>query len=216
MSNGKASLIAGMLAGTAGLLVFLVLHHLWIKPIWFILPLGLVIAVVGGLAVGWAYSELLTGLPRRPWTMLAWVALIGLTLTPSIVLAQLNPPLFSGTGENVTSTISVEQAVIIFVRNLLLTATVIGGLGGWLIGRTRRAGFATALAGFVFALGPGHNVPFLGNTPATGKGIALLVAIVLAASIVLVEGHAALTRGSYPLSKWGGTASASEDLADEK
>ena len=133
------------------------------------------IAVVGGLAVGWAYSELLPGLPRRPWTILAWVALIGLTLTPSIVLAQLNPPLFGGTGENVTSTISVEQAVIIFVRNLLLTATVIGGLGGWLIGRTRRAGFATALAGFVFALGPGHNVPFLGNTPATGKGIALLV-----------------------------------------
>ncbi len=138
MSNGKASLIAGMLAGTAGLLVFLVLHHLWIKPIWFILPLGLVIAVIGGLAVGWAYSELLPGLPARPWTILAWVALIGLTLLPSIVLAQLSPPLFTGTGENVTPTISVEQAVIIFVRNLLFTATVIGVVaptGG--IARTR-------------------------------------------------------------------------------
>jgi hypothetical protein len=45
---------------------------------------------------------------------------------------------------------------------------------------------------FVFALGPGHNVPFLGNQPATGKGIILLGAIVLAASIVLVEGHAAM------------------------
>ncbi len=105
MSNRKASLIAGMLAGTAGLLVFLVLHHLWIKPIWFILPLGPVIAVIGGLAVGWAYSELLPGLPRRPWTIFAWVALIGLILLPSIVLAQLSLPLFTGTGENVTSTI---------------------------------------------------------------------------------------------------------------
>jgi hypothetical protein len=201
MSNGKASLIAGMLAGTAGLLVFLVLHHFWIKPIWFILPLGLVIAVIGGLAVGWAYGELLPGLPARPWTILAWVALIGLTLLPAIVLAQLRPPVFTGTGEHAALTVSVGRAVFIFVFDLLLMATVIGGLGGWLIGRTRRAAFATALAGFVFALGPGHNVPFLGNTPATGKGIALLIAIVLAASIVLVEGHAALIRGSFPFSK---------------
>ena len=202
MSNGKASLIAGMLAGTVGLLVFLVIHHVWIKPIWFILPLGLVIAVIGGLAVGWAYRELLPGLPARPWTILAWVALIGLTLLPAIVLAQFRPPIFTGTGMNVTSTVSVAQAAVIFVRDLLLPATVTGGLGGWLIGRTRRAAFATALAGFVFALGPGHNVPFLGNQPATGKGIILLIAIVLAASIVLVEGHAALTRGSFPLSKF--------------
>ncbi len=202
LSNRRASLIAGVLAGTAGLLVFLVLHHLWITPIWFILPLGLVIAVIGGLAVGWAYGELLPGLPARPWTIFAWVALIGLTLAPSIVLAQLRPPLFTGTGMNVTAVVSVAQAAVIFVRDLLLPATVIGGLGGWLIGRTRRAAFATALAGFVFALGPGHNVPFLGNTPATGKGIALLIVIVLAASIVLVEGHAALIRGSLPFSKF--------------
>ena len=202
MSNGKASLIAGMLAGTASLMIFLVLHHLWIKPIWFILPLGLVIATIGGLAVGWAYGELLPGLPTRPWTIFVWVALIGLTLAPSIVLAQLRPPLFTGTGRNVTAVVSVAQAAVIFVRDLLLPATVIGGLGGWLIGQTRRAAFATALAGFVFALGPGHNVPFLGNQPATGKGIILLLAIVLAASIVLVEGHAALIRGSFRFSKF--------------
>ena len=70
MTNRKASLIAGMFAGVAGLLVFLVIHHFWIKPIWFILPIGLVIAAQRrGLAVGWAYSELLPGLPRRPWTL---------------------------------------------------------------------------------------------------------------------------------------------------
>jgi hypothetical protein len=201
MSRGKASLIAGMLAGTAGLLVFLVIHHLWIKPIWFILPLGLVIAAAGGLAVGWAYGELLPNLPGRPWTIFAWAALVGLTLTPAIVLAQLRPPLFTGTGMNVTTSVSVAQAAVIFVRDLLLPATVTGGLAGWLIGRTKRAALATALASFVFALGPGHNVPFLGNQPATGKGIVLLIAIVLSASIVLVEGHAALIRASFPFSK---------------
>jgi hypothetical protein len=192
VSNRKASLIAGLLAGITGLLVFLVIHHLWIKPIWFILPIGLVIATLGGLAVGWSYGELLPGLPRRPWTIFAWFALISLTLAPAVGIAQLRPPLFTGTGMNVIATVNITQAAVIFVRDLLLPAAVIGGLAGWLIGRTKRAALTTALAGFVFALGPGHNVPFLGNQPATGKGIILLMAIVLAASIVLVEGHAAL------------------------
>jgi hypothetical protein len=197
VSNRKASLIAGLSAGITGLLVFLVIHQLWIKPIWFILPIGLVIAALGGLAVGWAYGELLPGLPRRPWTIFAWFALIGLTLAPAVGIAQLRPPLFTGTGMNVIATVSVEQAAIIFIRDLLLPAALIGGLCGWLIGRTKRAALATALAGFVFALGPGHNVPFLGNQPATGKGIILLVAIVLTASIVLVEEHAALISRSF-------------------
>jgi hypothetical protein len=192
MSDGKASLLAGILAGIAGLLVFLVIHHLWIMPIWFILPPGLVIAVLGGLAVGWAYGELWPDLGPRPWTVLAWVTLVGFTLIPSIVLAELRPPLFIGTDDNATLSVSVTQAVIIFVSDLLLTAATIGGLAGWLIRRTRRAALATALAAFVFALGPGHNIPFLGHTPGMGKAIVLLIAIILAASIVLVEGHAAL------------------------
>jgi hypothetical protein len=148
VSNRKASLIAGVLAGITGLMVFLVIHHLWIKPIWFILPLGLVIAVAGGSAVGWAYGELLPGLPRRPWTTFTWFALIGLTLAPAVVIAQLRPPLFTGSGMNVIANVSIAQAGIIFIRDLLLPATVIGGLVGWLIGRTKRAALATALAGF--------------------------------------------------------------------
>src|SRR5574341_165388 len=195
MDSGKASLIAGMSAGVAGLLVFLVIHHFWIKPIWFILPIGLVIAVIGGLAAGWAYSELHPHLPGRPWTILAWATLVSLTLAPAVVLAQLSRPLFIGTGENATLTVSAKQAMIIFICNLLLTTTVTGGLGGWLIGGTKQAALATALAGFVFALGPGHNIPFLGNTPATGKGIFLLLAVILSASAVLVEVQAALAGG---------------------
>ena len=195
MSSEKASMMAGALAGIAGLLVFLVIHHIWIKPIWFILPVGLVIAAAGGLAAGWSYSEMLPHLPGRPWTILAWAALVSLTLVPAIVLAQLRPPLFTGTGENATLTISTRQAVIVFICNLLFTATAVGGLGGWLIGRTLRGALATALAGFVFALGPGHNIPFLGNTPATGKGIVLLLAVILSASLVLVESQAALAGG---------------------
>jgi hypothetical protein len=76
MSQLKASLFSGVLSGVVGLLVFLGIHHLWIMPIWFILPLGLVIAAGGGLAVGWAYHELLPGLPGRPWTIFVWTALV--------------------------------------------------------------------------------------------------------------------------------------------
>ncbi|HEX7973234.1 MAG TPA: hypothetical protein VF498_02410 [Anaerolineales bacterium] len=194
MNERSSSLIAGVMAGIAGLLTFLVIHQVWITPIWFILPAGLVIASLGGLAVGWAYSELYPRLPRRPWTILAWLVLIGLILAPSIVIAQLSPPRFSGAGMNVTATISLPQAILILVVDLLLTAAITGGLAGWLIGRTKRSALATALAGLIFAVGPGHNIPFLGNTPATGKGIALLVAIIMVATVVLVEGQAALAR----------------------
>jgi hypothetical protein len=172
MSQPRASLFSGTLAGVAGLLVFLAIHHMWIKPIWFILPMGMVIAVVGGLATGWAYNELLPTLPGRPWVILTWAALIGLILAPAVLLAQLRPPMFTPTG---ILNISLQGAVVIFIGDLLLMATLIGGVVGWFIGRTKRAALAMALAGVVFALGPGHNIPFLGNTSATGKGILLLL-----------------------------------------
>jgi hypothetical protein len=108
------------------------------------------------------------------------------------VLAQIRQPVFTGSDIDATATITVALGVVILLRDLLLTATVTGGLAGWLIGRTRRAAMATALAGFVFALGPGHNIPFLGNTPATGKGILLLLAVIFSASAALVEAQAAL------------------------
>src|SRR3954463_2754202 len=88
----NAALIAGLLSGVAGLLVFLTIHHFWIKPIWFILPPGLLIAALGGLAVGWAYTEIGTALPPRPWTSIAVFPLVAAMLAPAILLAQLRPP----------------------------------------------------------------------------------------------------------------------------
>jgi len=72
---------------------------------------------------------------------------------------------------------------------LLLTATIVGALAGWRMGHTGQAAIATAVADFVFALGPGHNIPLLGNTPGVGKGIALLLAVVVVSAVVLVEGQ---------------------------
>jgi hypothetical protein len=60
------------------------------------------------------------------------------------------------------------------------------------LGHSWRAAVSTGLAGIVFALGPGHNIPLLVSTPAAGKGIVLLLAIVLTAAWVLVTVQARL------------------------
>jgi len=185
----NTTLTAGGLAGIAGLFVFLIIHHLWIMPIWFILPMGLAIAVVGGLAVGWAYGELLPHLPPRPWTALAVVVLIWAILLPSIVVAELRQPLFVIEGANAVLAVSVGRASLIFVLELLATSILVGALAGWLIGRTGRAAQATALAGFIFALGPGHNIPLIGGGGAyyVAKELTIMMAIIAVSALVLVE-----------------------------
>lgn len=188
----NTTLIAGVLAGIAGLMVFLIIHHLWIMPIWFILPVGLIIAAAGGLAVGWAYGELLPYLPPRPWSVLAMIALIGIILLPAIVLAEVRQPVFILSDGEAVMAVSIGRAAAIFILELLVTATLTGALAGWLIGGSSRAALATAIAGFIFALGPGHNIPFIGGTPGVGKGLAIMLAIIVASALVLVAGQALL------------------------
>ena len=186
----KASLIAGAVSGFAGLIVFLIIHLFWIMPIWFILPIGLLIAGLGGAAVGWAYHELLPNLPPRPWREVTIIGLIMVILLPSIVLAEMRAPMFEIGGPSSFLVISFRQAAVIFILELLVTATLMGGIAGWIIRRTCKAVLATALAGIIFALGPGHNIPFLGNTPGTLNGVAILFAIVMVSAMVLVETRA--------------------------
>jgi len=185
-----AAYIAGAVAGVAGLLAFLVLHALWIVPIWFILPIGLLVAGGGGLTVGWAYAELRWRLPRRPWTALAVVGLIAVILLPAFVLAELQGPVFTVTPAGPVQTVATPIIVARFCGDLLATATIVGGLAGWWLGRTRRAALATAVAGFVFALGPGHNIPLIGGTPGVGKELAIMTVVIGISALVLVEGHA--------------------------
>ena len=192
-----AALNAGILAGIAGLLTFLALHALWIVPIWFILPIGLLVAGGGGLAVGWAYAELRPGLPRRPWTAPVVVGVIAVILLPAFVLAELQAPVFAVTPTGPVQTVATSIIVARFVGELLATATIAGGLVGWGIAHTRRAALATGLAGFIFALGPGHNIPLLGGTPGVGKELALMATVIVVAAFVLVEVHAWLVINRY-------------------
>ena len=90
----RSYLLAGAFSGAAGLIVFLVIYHFWIMPIWFILPVGLLIAALGGLAVGWSYAGLHPNLPSHPWSIISWMVLIGFILLPSIIMAEIRAPMF--------------------------------------------------------------------------------------------------------------------------
>ena len=188
------ALVAGLLAGIVGLITFLVIHALWILPIWFILPIGVVIASLGGLAVGWAYAEVQHRLPKAQWRLLAVVGLIALILTPSVVIAEVRPSMVIVTATGQEATMDTSEMVVRFIGELLVTATLVGGLLGAWLGRTRRAIFAMAVAGFIFALGPGHNIPFIGGTSGVAKEIAIMLIVIFVSALVLVEGHAWWTR----------------------
>ncbi len=121
-------------------------------------------------------------------TALAVMALVSATLAPAIIVAELRPPLLDfSTGNMAIPAGQGGRVALHFVLELLVTAAVVGGLAGWWLGHSGRAALATALAGFVFALGPGHNIPLLGHTPAAAKGWLLLLAIIFVSAFVLVE-----------------------------
>ena len=186
-------LVAGIVASLVGLFTFLVIHHFWIQPIWFILPVGLALAAIGGIAVGWSYEELHASLPSRPWTALALAAIIAAILAPAILLAELRAPLV----DPVTLAILPGQglrATTRFFLELLVPAAAVGAAAGWFLTHSSRAAVATAVAGLVYALGPGHNIPLLGGTASAGKGLLLLLAITVAATVTLVETNALLLK----------------------
>lgn len=188
--SGTASIEMGVGAGIAGLFVFLLVHHVWIVPIWFIAPVGAVMAAAGGAAVGAAYHELRPHLPRRPFTVVAVMGLIAAVLAPSVVIAELRGPIYVMDRDGGRLLVPATQAVVDFVVGLLGTSSLAGGLLGWLIGRSRRAAGTMALAAFALALGPGHNIPLLGGTSWTAKELLVLAAVTAVASAVLVEGEA--------------------------
>ena len=195
--SGEAAVVAGALAGIAGVGVFLVAHQLWIVPIWFIAPVGAIMAGFGGGAVGASYATLRPYLPRRPWTAPSVAALYATMLAPAVLIGELRGPIFAldadGGG---TLLVPPTEALVDVLFGLLGTSALAGAIAGGLIGRRRRAVGTTTLAAIVLAIGPGHNIPLLGGTPAVGKELAILGAVVVAASVVLVEAEARLTAGA--------------------
>lgn len=185
--------LAGAIAGEAGLVVFLVAHAVWIVPIWSIATVGVIVAALGGAAAGWALDELRPALPEHP--VAAWVAVVAgaaVVLSPTLLVGALGVvlpvPVVDGAIPPVPPG-DLPRIVAQFAVELVVLPMLVGSLLGWVVLRTRRAAVATATAGFVFAVGPGHNNPFFFRFMGLDGalfGVALLFAIVATSSAVLV------------------------------
>lgn len=180
-----------MLSGVAGLAAFLVLHQLWIAPIWFVALAGLILALAGGAATGAAYGELLPRLPRRPWRIPAVVAGVGVILAPAVVVAEVRGPIFAmnsaGGGDLL---VSPAEAAVDVALGLFATTAATGAAVGWSVGRSRRAAWLTSLASIAIGAGPGHNIPLLGGTGVVRKELVILAAAFAVSAAVLVETQA--------------------------
>jgi hypothetical protein len=196
--DSEPAILAGLLSGISGLAVFLVVHHAWIVPIWFVAPVGAVMAGLGGAAVGASYAALRPRLPPRPWTASAVLAVVVVTLTPAIVVGQVRGPIFAldanGGG---TLLVPAADALVDVVVGLLGLSAVAGAVVGALIGRSRRAAATTMLAAVALAVGPGHNVPLLGGTPVVAKELAILGAVAIVSAVVLVEAEVRFARRRF-------------------
>lgn len=195
-----ATWIPGVAAGLAGFAVFLVLHAVWIIPIWFVAPLGLIIGSLGGVAVNWAYLHVESHLPAG--YIYRWVALAGgavLILSPSLLVAWAGDPYFVVIDGASVPTASVSGIVVRFVVEFLVVTTLAGALLGWLVTRTRSGTVAVAVAAFAFAIGPGHNLPFFHIWSAPGPtqtGLLLTLASIMVASATFVAVDALLSGGT--------------------
>lgn len=188
------------MAGVAGFAVFLAMHAVWIVPIWFIAPAGVLIASVTGLCVGWAYDvhrgRLATSIPLRVVALFAAAALV---LLPARPIALLIAPV-DLMSRSMDASRGVTALALFFV-----IATGVGAASGALVGRSRGAAGVTALAAFGIALGIGHNAPLFGDGwPAlklwtimlTAMGIASLTLVAMDAVFVgrLTTSHSPAAR----------------------
>lgn len=191
--------LPGIAAGMAGFTSFLILHAIWIVPIWFVAPVGLVIAVLGGVAVSWAYLHVKPSLPvgiTRRWLAVAGAVVI--ILAPSVVVAWIGDPYFGIVDGRTVPTAEGPALVGRFIVEFLVVTILTGALIGWAVTRTQRGTMAFATAALALALGPGHNLPFFHIVTApveTRTGILLTLVPIVIASAIFVAVDAFLSRG---------------------
>ena len=118
----------------------------------------------------------------------------GLVLLPAVIVAELRSRFYAMDGDTGTLLVSGEEAVVDLVVGLAVTASIAGAGLGWLITRDRRVAGSMAIAAVALSLGPGHNIPLLGGTPAVAKELVVLGAVTSVAAVVLVAVHGSLTR----------------------
>jgi hypothetical protein len=176
-----SALLGGAAAGVLGFAWFLVIHAIWIVPIWDIAP-AVMWAALGGIAIGWAYDVHRDRLPARHVGRVAVVfASASLVLAPGLLLLPLPPPGASGSNSSIFDVVMAGIAVLLLLATPLIAATI-----GALLGRSVRAAVATGLAAFMFLSGIGHNIPLHGYGWHGVKMWTIMLTVTAIASVTLV------------------------------
>ncbi len=182
----------GVLCGFVCLGAFLVIHAIWIAPIWNVAVIGVILACAGGVVAARCYALARHLMPARP---VSWIMVFGMLvapLVPCVILTSALPPLLEAENGEIVHPINVPWLVTGFFVNLLIPATAVGAAIGWVITNRRSAVALFATMGLLMALGPGHNLPLFGVF-GDATGAQLLKAFVLTfapmglGAVVLVE-----------------------------
>lgn len=178
-------MVAGAVAGGVALLVFVGIHAVWIVPIWPMLMMLPIAALVGALAA-WPFEAMSAraALPPAPIDGIAFSLVLLATLIPTAVFGVLAGPVDR-------DRITVPAVVI----PLALAFPAGAAIGLLLTGSAAAAG---ALAGgaLALALTLGHNLPFFPiGSPGWEKAFSLVVLVELAAGIAFSVTRAVTTFG---------------------
>lgn len=173
MADVSPTVVAGAIAGGAALVVFVVVHAIWIVPIWGMLSMIPIASLVGALAA-WAFDEISArgGVLPAPFDGLAFSAILLSTLAPTVVFGMFAGPVDM-------NDISVPAVVI-----PLVLAAPAGAAIGMALGGSERAALALGLAALALAITIGHNLPFFPiGAPSWEKAFALVVGVELSAGV---------------------------------
>jgi len=145
----------GTIVGAVGAVSFAIVHAMLIVPVWNRIPGGMVRAVPAGIALAWAFEQLVRARNwRTPIAGAVFGAILFLTLVPGTVfantlrLAGAHPGDWPGT------------------IGTLAIAAASGGLAGWILTRERRASRALAIATLVLTAAAGGPVPVVNSARA--------------------------------------------------
>lgn len=142
------TIVAGAFAGSVALVVFVTVHAIWIVPIWAMLSMLPVAALVGALAA-WPFEAIAQrgAVPAAPFDGLAYALMLLATLMPAAVFGAFAGPVDR---EHISA-----SAVLV---PLLLAAPAGAAMGGAMAGSS--GALALSLAALALALTLGHNLPF--------------------------------------------------------
>jgi len=179
------TLVAGAAAGSVALLVFVALHAVWIVPIWGMLSMIPIAALVGALAA-WPFEQLSArgALPSAPFDGIAFVGLLLLTLVPTTVMGVFAGP------------VDRDRITVPAVLVPLLLAAPAGVLIGALLVGVGPASLALGAAAFAVALTLGHNLPFFPvGSPSWERAFGLVLLVEAVAGATFSAARALISAG---------------------